>query len=144
MANKAISVNQTELHPFLAETELTGLCHSKNIQITAYSSLASVSYNNYRHWKSFDSLPNLLDNEEIKEMAQRYDASPAQILYSWAVNSRNVAVIPKTSNVERLKENLDVLNIVLDEHDVHVLDQFDVGYRFNDKTPTWAIPIFEP
>eukprot|EP00483_Globobulimina_turgida_P011879 UN11901 len=42
-AKKAISVNQVELHPFLAQNALVNLCESKDIQITAFSSLASVS-----------------------------------------------------------------------------------------------------
>ena len=136
---KPISVNQVELHPFLAQNALVNLCESKDIQITAYSSLASVSYEN---WGIYKSLPSLLQTDEIKEMAQKYKCSSAQILLSWAVNTRNVAIIPKTNHTERLRENLDVTNIILEEDDVHIIDNFDRGLRFNDNTLTWGISIF--
>merc|ERR1712130_248163 len=128
-AKKPISVNQVELHPFLAQNELVNLCESKDIQITAYSSLASLSYEN---WGIYKTLPSLLETSEIKEMATKYNATTAQILLGWAVNTRKVAVIPKTSNMQRLKENLSASSVVLDEHDLHVIDNFDRGLRFND------------
>ena len=138
-AKKPISVNQVELHPFLAQKDLANLCESKDIQIIAYSSLASLSYEN---WGIYKSLPSLLEVPEIVNIAQKYNATPAQILLSWAVNTRNVAVIPKTNHEKRLKENLEFLHIVLEEDDVHTIDQFDRGLRFNDNTLTWSISIF--
>ena len=139
IAKKPISVNQVELHPFLAQNALVNLCESKDIQITAYSSFASLSYEN---WGIYKSLPSLLETPEIQEMAEKYKATPGQILLSWAVNTRNVAVIPKTNRVGRLQENLEFAHVILDEDDVHVIDNFDRGLRFNDNTLTWGMPIF--
>ena len=136
---KPISVNQVELHPFLAQNALVNLCESKDIQITAYSSLASISYEN---WGIYKSLPSLLETTEIKEMASKYKCTCAQILLSWAVNTRNVAIIPKTNHIQRLKENLNVCDIILEEDDVYIIDNFDRGLRFNDNTLTWGISIF--
>ena len=139
VAKKPISVNQVELHPFLAQNALVNLCESKDIQITAYSSLASLSYQN---WGIYKSLPSLLETVEITEMSKKYNCTPAQILLSWAVNTRNVAIIPKTNNDNRLLENLQCININLEEDDVHIIDNFDRGLRFNDNTLTWGISIF--
>eukprot|EP01084_Bolivina_argentea_P248952 416557_1 len=138
-AKKPISVNQVELHPFLAQNALVNLCESKDIQMTAYSSLASLSYEN---WGIYKSLPSLLETQEIKDMSKKYNVTEAQILLAWAVNTRNVSVIPKTNKIDRLKENLECTHIVLDEDDVHIIDNFDRGLRFNDHTLTWGISIF--
>ena len=127
------------MHPLLQENALIDLCQRKNIQITAYSSLGSLSYSNNPMYKS---MPSLLETPEIVEMSRKYNVSPAQILLSWAVNTRGVAVIPKTSNVNRLKENLDVLELHLEEEDVHTIAQFDCGVRFNDKTTAWGVSLF--
>merc|ERR1712228_609237 len=128
-AKKPISVNQVEIHPLLAQNSLINLCESKDIQITAYSSLASISYENYGIYKK---LPSLLETPEINEIANKHNASPAQILLSWAVNTRNIAIIPKTNNLERLKENLGCTQVQLDDEDVNIIDNFDRNVRFND------------
>ena len=79
-------------------------------------------------------------------MSAKYKCSPAQILLSWSVNTRDIAVIPKTQNINRLQENLSIIDadndIILDEEDVEIIDQFDKGLRFNDQTILWGIPVF--
>ena len=138
VSNISISVNQFEMHPFLQQTHLVDLCQSKNISVTAYSSLGSPSYEN---WAIYGSLPDLLESDEIIEISNKHNCTPAQVLLAWAVNERNVAIIPKTSNDKRLNENLNVLNIKLDENDNRIIAQFDRGLRFNDQAILWGIPI---
>jgi len=43
--------------------------------------------------------------EPLKHVAQKYDASVAQVLLSWAVQ-RGISVIPKSENPERLQANI--------------------------------------
>ena len=45
--------------------------------------------------------------EPLKHVAQKYDASVAQVLLSWAVQ-RGISVIPKSESSERLKANVKV------------------------------------
>lgn len=136
--SKAISVNQFEMHPFLQQRHLVDLCQSKNIGVTAYSSFGSPSYEN---WAIYGSLPNLLESDEIVDIASKHNCTSGQVLLAWAVNDRNVAIIPKTANEKRLKENLNILDIQLDENDNRVIAQFDRGLRFNDQALLWGIPI---
>ena len=45
--------------------------------------------------------------EPLKHVAQKYDASVAQVLLGWAVQ-RGISIIPKSEDPERLKSNLTV------------------------------------
>lgn len=43
----------------------------------------------------------------IIELAEKYKTTPGQIIISWHV-ARGVAVVPKSSNEQRQKDNLNV------------------------------------
>lgn len=49
--------------------------------------------------------PPLLDNETVKVTAAKEGLTSAQLLIAWAIN-RGTSVIPKSSNPERIAENL--------------------------------------
>lgn len=130
--------NQVEIHPFLTQKNLVKLCQTHNIQITSYSTFGASSYEN---WAIYGKLPSLLEMEEITQIAQKHNCTEAQVLLSWAANSKNLAVIPKTVTESRLSQNLNVLDIKLDEDDVYLIDSFDRGLRFNDQGILWGVPI---
>ena len=45
-----------------------------------------------------------MENQKIKEIAQKYNKSPAQILLRWNIQ-QNIIPIPKSKNPARLEEN---------------------------------------
>lgn len=49
----------------------------------------------------------MLTDPTITEIAEKYNASSAQVVLSWHV-ARGVAVVPKSSNEQRQKENITV------------------------------------
>ncbi|ETO28553.1 alcohol dehydrogenase (NADP+), partial [Reticulomyxa filosa] len=128
VAKKPICVNQIEVHPYLPQNFLVDLCQDKGIQVTGYSSLGSPSYEN---WAIYSKLPNLLETEEITNIAKKHNKTPAQIVLAWSVNVRNIAVIPKTVHSDRLKENLDILSIQLQDDDIQTISDFDRGILLN-------------
>ncbi|KAG5220354.1 aldo-keto reductase [Salix suchowensis] len=78
------SVNQIELHPYLAQTELVEYCKSKGIVVTAYAPTGTSSYN-VQHYKSILMLSSkpqslgysqVLGDPLIVELAAKYKASP--------------------------------------------------------------------
>jgi len=123
--------NQVELHPLLQQWDLFDYCSGENIHLTAYSPLGSRDRSN----KGEDE-PDLFENPTIKAIAEKHDKTPAQILISWAAN-RGTAVIPKSTNPERIRQNLEAGEIELDTDDMIRIKELDRHYRFIDGS-FWA------
>lgn len=51
--------------------------------------------------------PNPLENDDVLELSKKYGKTPAQILLRHLMQ-RNIAVIPKSVNEKRIKENFEV------------------------------------
>ncbi len=100
------AVNQVEFHPFLYRKELLESCRLHRIQLEAYSPLTRGER---------------LNHPVIKQMAERYGKSPAQLLIRWCIQ-HDVVVIPKSSHQERMKQNAQVFDFEIAPDDMRVLD----------------------
>ena len=103
--------NQIEIHPWSQKPELVKYLRENNIDIIAYSSLVPLS--SWRHKdgensKKTEQMYKLgeSENSPFKLLAQKYNCTEAQFLLQWAVQ-QNFAVLPKTVNLDRMKENYD-------------------------------------
>lgn len=68
----------------------------------------------------------IFDNPTVVQLAQRYDATPAQIALAWLAGlSPNVLLIPGTSSLAHLRENIAVDRIELD---ADAMAQLDVAF----------------
>ena len=65
------------------------------------------------------------------KIAERHGKTPAQVLLRWATQ-RDVAVIPKSNNQGRLKQNLDVTGWELGREEVEEISGLNKNLRFND------------
>jgi len=119
-------MNQVEMHPYLPQNQLIKFCENQGILMTAYSPLGSRD----RKIKA-ENEPNLFEDQVIVEIAEKHNSSPAQILISWAVN-RGTAVIPKSTNPERIKQNLAAGEIELNEAEMQQIAAIDQQFRFID------------
>ena len=108
-------INQVELHPYLPQITLYDFCKEMDIFLTAYSPLGSGD----RTTKA-ENEPLLLRDEAVLEISEKHKCSPAQTLIAWAL-LRDTSVIPKSSNPERMKENLASVDIELDRDDLRKL-----------------------
>lgn len=108
-------VNQVELHPYNTQEALLAFCKQFNIKITAFSPLGSASY--IELGMDFGLKTGLLQDEVILEIAKNHGKSAAQVLLKWSVQ-RNISVIPKSSNVDHLKENAQINDFQLTEDEV--------------------------
>jgi alcohol dehydrogenase (NADP+) len=124
--------NQVESHPFLQQTELLEFCKVENIHLTAYSPLGSRD----RPSKGQDE-PDMFEHETIKSIASRHQKTPAQILIAWAVN-RGSAVIPKSTNPDRIRMNLEAGDIQLSTEEMHAIAALDRHFRYIDGT-FWTV-----
>ncbi len=124
----APEMNQVEMHPLLPQQDLVDYCQERNIHVTAYSPLGSGD----RSAKmKQDNEPTLLDNGTIKAVAEKHDASPAQVLISWQLH-RNVVTIPKSTNAQRIQQNIEAASLKLDDEDLKKINGIDYRFRFID------------
>lgn len=119
-------MNQIELHPYLQQPAMLEFCRSHKIHLTAYAPLGSAD----RPARlKVDDEPILLEEPGIVDLAKRRGITPAQLLISWAVH-RDTAVIPKSVNPERLKQNLEAADISLTKEDMREMAGFNRDRRY--------------
>ncbi|OBZ88061.1 4-dihydromethyl-trisporate dehydrogenase [Choanephora cucurbitarum] len=135
------AVLQVELHPYLPQERLVKWVQDQDIQIMAYSSFGPSSYIDL-HDDGKKAAP-LLQHDTIKAIAEKHKVSPSQVLLRWALD-RGTVVIPKSSNEQRLKQNLDVFGFKLDTDDKQRLASLQNNQRLNDPILYgFGIPLFE-
>src|SRR5690625_225396 len=105
-------VNQIQLNPLVSRTELREFGEKHGIVSEAYSPIGKGG--------------ELLEEPVIVEIARRLGRTTAQVVLRWHVQLGNVA-IPKTGNLERLSENLDVFDFELTDADMHAISSLDRG-----------------
>lgn len=116
-------VNQVECHPYLNQAKLSQFCKERNIVITAYSPLGSPD----RPWAKPGD-PQLLDDVNLKQLAEKYKKSVAQILLRYQID-RGHAVIPKSVTKSRIEENLKVFDFQLSDEDIKYINSLDCNGR---------------
>ncbi|KAI9308916.1 xylose reductase [Cunninghamella echinulata] len=132
---------QVELHPYLQQTHLCQWVQSQGIAITAYSSFGPTSFVSTGS-KRAKSVEPLFENPVIKDIAAKYKRHPSEVALRWSIE-RNIAVVPKSLNVDRMKLNLEAINWQMDEEDVQAINQLDMGLRFNDPmVNAQKLPLF--
>jgi len=119
-------MNQVELHPYLQQNDLIEYCSKHGINLTGYSPLGS---GDRTEDMKADDEPILLKNETIQKIAKKHNASPAQILIKWA-ELRGTAVIPKSTNEDRIEQNLQSVGYQLDKEDIQEIAELDKHYRY--------------
>jgi len=127
------AMNQVELHPYLQQMELLNYCHDQDIHLTAYSPLGSKD--RVKQMKKEDE-PDLMKVPQVVAIAEKHGCSSAQVLIAWHL-VRDCAVIPKSTNPQRIRENLAAAKIHLDADDLRKLAKLDRHYRFVDGS-FWA------
>ena len=123
--------NQIELHPRSQKPELVRYLDDNGITAIAYSSLVPLS--TWRTAEGHDSAKTQqmqADSESadspFKAMAAKYGVSEAQVLLRWAVQNGH-PVIPKSTNLDRMRTNADVFGFDIDEADMAAIARMDRG-----------------
>ena len=108
------AINQIECHPYLNQNELIKFCNNHNILITCYCPLGSspATTSSGHSTNIHPDCPRLINDPLINDLAKKYNKSNAQILIRYQIE-RNLIVIPKSINEQRIKENLNVFDFKL-------------------------------
>ncbi|AIR87317.1 2,5-didehydrogluconate reductase DkgB [Pantoea rwandensis] len=108
-----IATNQIELHPFLQNREVVEFAKQQGIHITSYMTLA---------------YGEALKDGTIQDIAQKHQATPAQVVLSWAMQS-GYAVIPSSTKRENLASNIEAARVELDAEDMAQIAALDRQQR---------------
>jgi len=122
------AVVQIESHPYLTQEPLLRLCKEKDISVTAFSPLGALSYVPINMAQAADTV---LEEPVVLAAAQRLEKTAAQIVLRWGLQ-RNVSIIPKSSNPERLYENLQLFDFTLSDQEMADISALNRNQRFND------------
>jgi diketogulonate reductase-like aldo/keto reductase len=90
------------------EYDLMPWCRNRNVPIMAYSPIEQG---------------RLLDHEELKDVAVRHNAQPAQVALAWLLRQDGVVAIPKAANVAHVRENHAARALYLTREDLAALDR---------------------
>jgi len=112
-SNVIPAINQVELHPGLQQAEVRAINQKFGILTEAWSPLARARMN---------------DEEVIQSISSRTGKTPAQVILRWHIQLGNL-VIPKSSNPDRLSENIDIFDFELSEADMASIATLENGQR---------------
>ena len=104
-------VNQIEIHPQSSKNDMLSYCEENNIQLVAWSPIMRGK---------------LFSNDLMIDLAEKYKKTIAQIILRWHVQ-RGIIPIPKSSNEERIKENLSIFDFELSNADMKTIDLLNEG-----------------
>ncbi|WP_435213048.1 aldo/keto reductase [Luminiphilus sp. nBUS_16] len=127
-ARRKPALLQIESHPYLTQERLIRLAQQYEMAVTAFSPLGSLSY---LELGMAEAQECLLDEPVICAAANRLQRSSAQILLRWGLQ-RGTAVIPKSSQLKRLRENIDVFDFSLSDAEMSAISALNRNRRFND------------
>lgn len=103
--SRVVACNQVKCHPGSVPEDVVRFAADNSIALTAYSPLAKGA---------------VAKQKQVRELAQKYGRTEAQIALRW-LSQQGIAVIPKTSKLARLEENLASTDFSLDADDVALL-----------------------
>lgn len=90
---------------------LIDYCKENNILFTAYQSLRrnKIAQKNY---------------EFLKQLAEKYNKTQNQVMINWIVKEKKIIPLIKSTNKDRIKENIGALDFEMNKEDYEILNEF--------------------
>ena len=104
-------INQIERHPHYQRAEELSLMRELKIQPEAWAPFA-------------EGLKGMFTEPELRKIAEKHGKTLAQVILRWNVQ-QGVIVIPKSVHRERMEENLEIWDFILDEDDMAKIASLD-------------------
>ena len=116
-------INQVETNPFNQQIEAQENMIKNNVQIEA--------------WAPFgEGRNNIFQNQILKEIAEKYQKSIAQVVLRW-LTQRGVVALAKSVNMNRMQENFNIFDFKLSDEDMNIIKTLDTknSLFFNHQDP---------
>ncbi|MFC7044775.1 aldo/keto reductase [Halobacteriaceae archaeon GCM10025711] len=111
-----VAAHQVEMHPLLQQEELLGYARDHGHRLVAYSPLAKGT---------------VAEVPELADVAEKHDATAAQVSLAW-LREKGAVAIPKATGEAHIRENLASRDLELDADDVAAIDAIDRTERVVD------------
>lgn len=108
------AVNQVETHVFDQQREPQRIMEEFGTRIMSWGPFA-------------EGRNNFFSNETLARIGAEHGKSVAQVALRWLIQ-RGVIIIPKSTHVERMRENLDIFNFELTSDDMEQIARLDTGH----------------
>lgn len=118
--------NQIELHPYLAQGEVSAATRQRGLQIESWGPLGQ-GRNGVR------------DDPVIVAIAAAHGKSVPQTILRWHNQHGNI-VIPGSSKPEHIAENFDIFGFALSQEEMDAIDALDRNERINPKNDPETFP----
>ena len=112
------AVNQVECNPYFQQRRLREILDENNVKLEAWGPLGQGN-------------KKLLSDPVITELAEKYNKSAGQIILRFEVQE-GIIVLPKSTNPERMKSNLEIFDFVLTNEEMDKLRALDTGKGTHD------------
>ncbi len=112
LSSHALACNQIEYHPFLNQDRVLAACRGHGMAVVSYCPLARGT--------------ELFPEPAVTAAAERHGKTPAQIVLRWQVQQEGVVAIPRSSNPDRIAQNLRVFDFALEDDEMATLDALRV------------------
>ena len=112
------SVNQIEFNPFTQQKAVRELMAKDDVKVEAWYPLGHGN-------------ADLLSHPTITKLAEKYGKNPGQICIRFEVQE-GVITLPKSTNPERIKSNLDVFDFAFTEEEMDNIRALDTGKASHD------------
>ena len=104
-------INQIEIHPYHQQVFSKEWHDKYGVQLEA--------------WAPFgEGRKNMFELSELKEIGDKYGKTVAQVILRWHL-LRGIVVIPKSTHLERMKENFNVFDFELAQEDMDAISKLD-------------------
>lgn len=107
-------LNQIELHPYFQQRDVRRFHEATDIATQSWSPLGV--------WTNRPASP--LDDPLVRELAGKYDKSPAQIILRWHLDNK-LLLVSKSAHPTRIEENFQIFNFALDKDDLARMSTLD-------------------
>ncbi|MBQ9682565.1 MAG: aldo/keto reductase [Neisseriaceae bacterium] len=105
------AINQIECNPFYQRQEDEKVLKELGIVLQS--------------WASFgEGRNNMFSNPILQKIGEKYHKTVAQVILRWLIQ-RNIVVIPKTTKIARMKENISVFDFALSNEDMQTIAKMD-------------------
>lgn len=113
------AVNQIQTNPYYQQEEIHAYMQKQGIQHVAWGPFGQGN-------------KQMFSDPVLTEIAQGHGRTTAQVMLRWSLQ-RDIAVIPKSVNPERLKQNLEVFNFELSREEMNLISTLERNQKgFND------------